>query len=190
MSTPTSAKKIESRLGTCAFAIMASYCLVSCTKAPVISDGSAIAALPAAKHSWTIPPGVFVRTDQTGQSEIDGLYPSQQLSDCCWLAPHAVIRFVRVGSAKHVDLTLVVSGMVPRYKVTRPRVSVSFAGAVLVDRSLPLGSTKVSLPIPDGLHGAGPFELFLSSSSFVPAREGITTDTRALGLILKKVETH
>lgn len=190
MPTPTFAKNIESRFAACAFAIAASYGLVSCTKAPVIGDGSAIVAVPAETPSWTIPPGVFVRADRTGQSEIDGLYPSRQLSDCCWLAPHAIIRFVRAGAAKHVDLTLVVSGMVPRYKVTRPRVSVSLAGSVLVDRSLPLGSTQVSMPIPERLHGPGPFELLLNSSSFVPAREGITTDTRALGLILKKVETH
>lgn len=190
MPTPTFAKKAKSRSGACAFAIAATYCLASCTKAPVIGDGSSVVTVASAKPSWTVPPGVFVPADRTGQSEIDGLYASQQLSDCCWLAPHAVIRFIKAGSAKHVDLTLVVSGMVPRYKVTRPHVSISLAGSVLVDRSLPLGLTKISLPIPDGLHGTGPFNLHLSSSSFVPVREGITTDTRALGLILKKVDVH
>ena len=106
------------------------------------------------------------------------------------MSPHALIRFIKGSSATHVDLTLVVSGMVPRYKTTPPRVTIRFAGTVLADRSLPLGTTKMSLPLPRDLSGNGPFELRLNTSSFVPAREGITTDTRALGLILKKVETH
>lgn len=106
------------------------------------------------------------------------------------MSPHTVVRFIKSPAATHVDLTLVVSGMVPRYKVAPPHVSVSLAGSVLADRSLPLGSTTIALPIPSRLQGDGPFELRLTSSSFVPAREGITTDTRALGLILKKVETH
>ena len=97
---------------------------------------------------------------------------------------------MKVGAATHVDLTLVVSGIVPRYKIKPPRVSVSIGGKVLVDRSLPLGSTEISMPIPGGVDGNGPFEMRLTSSSFVPALEGITTDTRELGLILKKVETH
>ena len=170
--------------------VAAAFVLSSCTKAPVIGDGTAVVSVSTAVPSWTIPPGVFIPADRMGQSEIDGLYSSRQESDCCWLSPHALIRFKKRSTATHVDLTLVVSGMVPRYKITPPRVSIILDGTRLVDRTLPLGSTKITLPFAGDSRGDGPYEMHLTSSSFIPAREGITTDTRALGLILKKVETH
>ena len=168
-------------------AIPLSISVTSCTK-PVAHEPTAVAT-----PHISVPSGVFVTASDRSKEVINGLYPSREGSDlrCCWLAPEAHVRFVKKNGASRVVLSVYVNPDIPAYQAKPPYATVAVAGREVLRRDrLSAGENRLVVNLPASMqNGAGPYELTVRSSGFVPDHELHNGDTRKLGIILESVES-
>ncbi len=174
------------RYAVALWAMLATYAFTGCLEGKKISDLEAPpAAAPPRGSSWIIPTGVGIDAKHRGALESHGLYASTDPHElCCWLAPSARITFAAPRSAVHA----VVSFLVPQYPFfyAQPQAIVLRVGAFR-ERYADLvpGVHRIGIDLPE--HGNAATLEVTSERTFVPARERINSDTRALGIVLLSV---
>ena len=169
-------------------AVLGALC-ASCTTATetTATSTASTAASPAAPQ-FPVPPGVYLSPADREKTAVDGLYIGFGDPFCCWLAPHARVKFLKPANAKTIELVVEVLD-IPKFRIHPAFVDVSAEGKRLVHAAgIRPGVTRIRVDLPTGMkRGIGPYAVEIDSSEFVPLAEHVTNDTRDLGIILKSI---
>jgi hypothetical protein len=133
-----------------------------------------------------IPIGTVVPDNDAQSAARSGLYPtpSDDTAMCCWLAPEAVVYAVKSNVAERALVRILVPSFT--FFQVGQTVTIAVGGIALSPQSLAPGVHVLAVALPPRLRGyVGRVPITIRSSrTFVPAHEGVNTDTRALGIIL------
>jgi hypothetical protein len=153
-----------------------------------IDDPTAIVATPGLDGTlWRVPVGVAIGSTKRGALLIDGLYPSIVASEsCCWLAPTARVLLDAPLGARHANLALLVE-QYSFFERHPPTVTLRIEGRVTHVADLVPGLHHVTIDLPQGSDLAARTLAIHTEPTFIPAHEGINTDTRGLGIILTSI---
>jgi hypothetical protein len=171
-------------------AVALALSLVGCVSGKKLSDIGAATPAPSGP-AWSIPLGVVASPGATLTSAIDGLYPSVPGDKtCCWVASHATLATRKDAPASRLDVSVFIPDY-PFFSAHRQSFRLSLEGSAPVERCCyGPGVATIALDLPAARRAfVGVVPLTVESKyAFVPAHEGVNTDTRALGAIVLRVD--